>query len=286
MENITLILAALVPAIVLCVYVFKMDRVEKEPAGLLLKLFGLGAVACVPAAMLEIILDKVIKALFVLIGFIYVPETVQGVTVIVRSYDFVHNFFGVALVEEGLKLIVLLWITRRTKDFNSLFDGIIYAVFVSLGFAAFENVLYVLEGGFEVALLRAFLSVPGHMFFGVMMGYSYSIWSIKDKIVRVEEILKREGRIPANVPAFKKPGMVMCLVVPMCAHGFFNFCCTFGTLWATLILLAFVLFMYVHCFRRIIRMSKADRLHSEYVRRIISSKYPGVFDAEPVTESN
>lgn len=79
--------------------------------------------------------------------------------------QFVKAFFVVALIEEFSKYIIVRYYNQPRKWFNEPFDGIIYAVMVSMGFAAFENILYVLQGGFEVALLRAFTAIPAHATF-------------------------------------------------------------------------------------------------------------------------
>jgi len=90
---------------------------------------------------------------------------------------FYDAFLKAALPEEFSKFIILYWIIWRSKDFDHHYDGIIYAVFVSLGFALVENIMYVFfsENGLTVALTRAILAVPGHGFFAVIMGYYFSI---------------------------------------------------------------------------------------------------------------
>ena len=69
-------------------------------------------------------------------------------------------FLVVAVSEEGAKLFFLKKYSWHQPAFNYMFDGIVYAVFVSLGFAAFENVKYVFDFGLSVAFSRAFLAVP------------------------------------------------------------------------------------------------------------------------------
>ena len=187
----SLAIMALLPAIVLCAYVYKKDRVEKEPVSLLLKLLLFGALACFPAIVLETIFEGFLEGMFA-------EVTMTGTFVNdsqMYQYNFLKYFIGVALVEEAVKSLVLILVTRKNKEFNSLFDGMIYSIFVSLGFAALENVLYVMSGGVSVAIMRAVMSVPGHMFFGVMMGYHYSMWHITDKAAETERVLKANGMI-------------------------------------------------------------------------------------------
>ena len=75
----------------------------------------------------------------------------------------------VPLAEEGMKLLALRS-THRDPNFNYTFDAVVYAVFVSLGFAAVENIMYVVTTGFSTAVVRAIFSIPGHAMFGVVMG--------------------------------------------------------------------------------------------------------------------
>ena len=275
MSDYILMAVALFPAIVLCIYVFKKDRVDKEPIGLLLKLFAFGAIICFPAAEIELFLAGITESLFS-------PETLEiakaggniPYTKEAYMYIFTDNIIGVALVEESLKFLVLVYFTRKNKEFNSLFDGLIYAVFVSLGFAALENIFYVVENGLYVGIMRAVLSVPGHMFFAVMMGYHYSMWHLTDKAAAVEKDLKTQGMINLNSPLFSSgKEIALCLIIPALAHGLYNSLCTIGILWSTLLLYVFVIFMYVHCFGKIRKMSKADDFDNVYVQYILTKKY-------------
>lgn len=84
---------------------------------------------------------------------------------------FIRAFFVVGLTEEFSKYIIVRYYAQPKDAFNEPFDGIVYAVMVSMGFAATENIMYVLEGGFEAAFLRAFTAIPAHATFGILMGY-------------------------------------------------------------------------------------------------------------------
>ena len=254
---------ALFPAIVLCIYVFIKDRVEKEPVGLLLKLFTLGAILVFPAATIEGVLEVILKGFFLPETPILVEEGVNFYNHEEYLYIFTDNTIGV------------IWLTRKSREFDSLFDGLIYAVFVSLGFAALENVFYVFQYGFDTGIMRAVLSVPGHMFFAVMMGYHYSMWNLTDKAAKCEKDLKMNGIITSNKPPFSSvKEIALCLIIPTLAHGIYNSLCTIGTTWSTLLLYGFVIFMYIHCFGRIRKMSKADDFDNVYVQYMITKKYP------------
>lgn len=149
---------ALIPAIVLLVVIYLFDRKDKEPFGLLMGLFFAGAATVISAIILELIGEVL------LVPFTYFP--------VLKSI--LDCFFVIGPAEELGKYLVLWLITWRNKHFNYSFDGIVYAVFVSLGFAALENISYVFQHGFATGILRMFTSVPGHTCFAVLMGFFYS----------------------------------------------------------------------------------------------------------------
>jgi len=90
-------------------------------------------------------------------------------------HSFYDAFFLAAIPEELAKWLIFYWLIRKAKDFDQYYDGILYAIFISMGFAMLENVLYVMKGGMSVAVVRAVLSVPGHMLFAIPMGYYLSL---------------------------------------------------------------------------------------------------------------
>jgi RsiW-degrading membrane proteinase PrsW (M82 family) len=95
---------------------------------------------------------------------------------------FFDAFFISALVEETFKFVFLYFLYWKNDNFNEWFDGIVYAVFISLGFSAVENILYVLDpnlGGIQTGIYRAVFSVPGHAMFGVGMGYFMGLAKFK-----------------------------------------------------------------------------------------------------------
>jgi RsiW-degrading membrane proteinase PrsW (M82 family) len=104
--------------------------------------------------------------------------------------SFFMAFFVVGLGEELLKYLVVILYAFRKPSFNEPFDGIVYAVMVSLGFAAFENIIYVMEGGTQVAIMRMFTAVPMHAAFAVIMGYYIGLSKYYQGSVRTEKSLK------------------------------------------------------------------------------------------------
>lgn len=188
MKELTILIAALLPAIVLWLYVWKKDP-QKEPTKLLVKAIMWGVGICVPTAMVEIGIETL------LFGQGGQPTTLLGTTTVA--------FFVAALPEEAFKLLALWLLLRKNPYFDEHYDGIVYAVSVGLGFAAFENVLYVFhdDDWFGVAITRALLAVPGHYAFAVLMGYYYSLHHFADRSAKT----------------------ALCILfVPVMAHGIYD----------------------------------------------------------------
>ncbi len=254
-----LLFLALAPAAFLMFYVWKKDK-SKEPFGMLLVLVILGALSCIPASILEKIFDTVISNVFT-------PNT--------YTYYFASAFFGVALVEEGCKFVFMYLYTHKHKEFNGLFDGMVYAVFVSLGFAALENVLYVFDGGVSVAISRGLMAVPGHMFFAVFMGYYYSLWHVNKLCDASEKYFANLGFIQIKAPSYKYGNhLVRAFVIPVIFHGIYDFCLFTGNPYLVLFDLALVVVLYIVCFKRIKKLSNSDIEDSRLIPSILCEKYP------------
>ncbi|MEC3908568.1 PrsW family glutamic-type intramembrane protease [Tamlana sp. 2201CG12-4] len=151
-----LILIALAPICVVIIYIYFKDKYEKEPKRLLVLNFLLGAIV-------SIIITTIIYYVF---DFIL---PLPNHTSILQQ--FIKAFLVVGFTEEFSKYIIVRYVAQNYKAFNEPLDGIVYAVMVSMGFAATENIFYVLEGGYATALARAFTAIPAHATFGILMGY-------------------------------------------------------------------------------------------------------------------
>ena len=160
--NLLLIAAAVVPALVLLVYVYRKDRIEKEPNRLLARLLLWGIVS----TFLAVVSESVGAAALAF----FLPGGEEN-----PAYGFWMFFVVVALSEEGFKYLVLRWRTWNSAHFNCRFDGVVYAAYVSLGFALWENIGYVTLYGLDAAVARALTAVPGHASFGVFMGACYGL---------------------------------------------------------------------------------------------------------------
>lgn len=154
MDIITLLALSLAPGASIGLYIYLKDKHEREPIGLLVKSFFYGVLSTIVTLLISWPINMLI------------PIDSSSLT-----QQAVHAFLLVALIEEFSKFIFVRWILYPNKNFNEPFDGIVYAVVVSLGFAGLENILYIKDGGVETAILRMFTAVPAHATFGVLMGY-------------------------------------------------------------------------------------------------------------------
>ncbi|APZ45027.1 protease PrsW [Polaribacter reichenbachii] len=151
-----LLLLAVAPVMIVVVFIYLKDKYEKEPIHFLIKNFLLGAIVSV---FVTLLLGAVASAIFPVTDYTNIFQ------------QFIKAFFVVALVEEFSKYIIVRFYAQKNKEFNEPFDGIVYAVMISMGFAALENILYVYQFGLATGILRAFTAVPAHATFGILMGY-------------------------------------------------------------------------------------------------------------------
>ena len=154
---------SILPVVLLAIFVYRKDTFEKEPLRLLLKCFFFGCLSALPASMLEGILQSAY------------PGSGSGII------DGMFMGYVVAGSSEELFKLLMLWLAVwRSSYFDEYFDGIVYAAFVSLGFAGLENLMYVFgQGDFassvSTGIVRALVSVPGHFLFAVVMGYYFAL---------------------------------------------------------------------------------------------------------------
>lgn len=224
------ILAALIPAVYLMIYIYRQDSIEKEPPGLLWACVCRGVLA----ALLSIILETLGSVLMALNSIN--TNTAKGVMI--------EAFLVVAVVEEGTKYLLMSRITWRNPEFNCRFDGIVYAAFTSLGFAAFENIEYVFQYGLKVAVPRAFLSIPGHLGFAVVFGCFYG----RAKLARD---MGDRGRMKADLAA----GYILAVFL----HGLYDTCAMIQSSKSTVIFVAVVLVLYFIVFRIVKHESRTDQ---------------------------
>ena len=224
-----LVLAALLPAALLLLRVYRLDRIEKEPSSVLWALLGCGAAAALLAYLLETLLTALLDCWLVRGSMTYLAA---------------ENFLVVACTEELCKRLPVRHIFWRHRAFDYRFDAVVYCVFSALGFAALENVLYVADSGFRTAVMRALLSVPGHFFFAVYMGIYLG------EAKRAE----REGE------GFLRDRFLReSILVPVLLHGFWDFSLSVDSLWMTAAFYVFVLVFFLSANHRLRAASEDDQ---------------------------
>ena len=227
--NPILIAAAVIPAIFLLVQVNKADKLDKEPAGLLISLVIQGIISTALAVITERLGTALLDSLW--------DESSL-------AYRLCMYFIVVGLSEEGFKYLLLKRRTWYSPDFNCQFDGVVYAVCVALGFALWENIGYVVMYGFGTALVRAVTAVPGHACFGVFMGAFYGM-----------------ARRCANYgyERASRNCRRLAVVVPIVLHGFYDFIASSEAGSSEWVFLVFVAVLFLITSRMVKRLSRTDQ---------------------------
>lgn len=227
--NPILIAAAVVPAVILLVKVNKADRLEKESTSLLLSLVLFGIISTALAALGERIGMTVLGRLL--------PENSL-------LFNILLYFVVVGGSEEGSKYLLLKKKTWNNPEFNCQFDGVVYGVFVSLGFALWENIGYTAMYGLSTALVRAVTAIPGHACFGVFMGTWYGIAKRYDAAGDAAQAAQCRKRA---------------VWVPLLLHGVYDFTATYQNMLMSLIFMAFIVWMYTNAIRVVRQMASDDQ---------------------------
>lgn len=154
-----LLLLSILPGFLICLFIYLRDKYNREPVHLLVMSFMLGMIIAVPCIFIETAASR------------FLGTTLMDAQIPSYVNIIFQSFLVIGLAEEGVKFFVLKNVCFRLKSFDEPFDGIVYAVMVSMGFATIENTGYVFMHGFNTGLMRMFLSVPAHAAFAVIMGY-------------------------------------------------------------------------------------------------------------------
>jgi len=201
-----ILFASLAPVFIILFYIYFRDKYEREPLGLLVKAVVLGMLVVLPIIFAERLLMSIMPPLGKIGSAAY------------------HAFVVAGTTEEVFKFLVLYLLVWRSPSFNEQFDGIVYAVFVSLGFAAVENVLYVMDGGIQTAMLRALTAVPAHALFGITMGYYLGIAHMYEEL--------------------RKAYLWRAVLFPILLHGIYDFILMVEIDWLLILFVPYVIGLY------------------------------------------
>ena len=235
-RNIFLLFIAVLPVYLIGLYIYKKDK-DKESKKLLFKLFIFGVLSCIPAVILELTIGSFFNInddtnLFIL---------------------FLYIFISIAFVEEICKWFLVYKMTYTHQEFDHIYDAIVYCVFLSLGFAGFENILYIFEGGFTIALLRGVSSVPGHACFAVAMGNYLG--------------LAKFAYFKGNKIKEKK-NLILSITIPILLHGIYDYCLFTNNIFFFLLFLVILIFIYIYSVNIVKKMAGVP---NNFVTSIIKS---------------
>jgi protease PrsW len=230
-----LILIAIAPVAIIAFYVWYRDHYEREPLALVLKTMAAGVLIVLPVIVVENFLSRMGESLGGMLSVAYTAFIVAGFT------------------EEFFKYLVLYFLIWKSRDFNDKYDGIVYATFVSLGFAGMENVMYVLQSGFSTGIMRAVTAVPAHAIFGITMGFYFGL--AKFYVARQKE--------------FKAKA----LWLPVVLHGIYDFILMTGIAWLWIVFAGFVIYLYVSGLRRMRILSVQSYYRTDY--ELLNRKFGG-----------
>jgi RsiW-degrading membrane proteinase PrsW (M82 family) len=212
-----LIIIALAPVFIIAIYIYIRDKYEREPVRLLLLSLIAGCIITIPVAFIEGLIASAGRDLS---GWASAAWTA---------------FIVAACTEELFKFLALFLLIWRNRHFNEKFDGIVYACFISLGFAGVENILYVTDGGMSVGVTRAFTAIPAHALFGVLMGYHFGLARFYPK--------ERTERL------------ILALFIPILVHGIYDFILMSGHPYLLFVFIPYLIFLWLFGFRRIRQLS-------------------------------
>lgn len=229
MYNWFLIAAAVVPAIFLMMKVYRSDRLEAESPAFLRRLVLGGVIATLIAMVIERVGGGILAS---------------SVSQNSRYYNIILYFVIVGLAEEGAKYFMLKRWSWNSSEFNCQYDAVVYAVFVSLGFALWENISYVMHYGFATALVRAVTAIPGHTCFGVFMGTFYGL-------ARGYAYLGEEGK--------SKLFRILAVIIPSLIHGAYDYIASAQETRGTLTFFAFILILFTASFVMVNNLAKNDK---------------------------
>lgn len=226
-----LLVISVLPIIIIGKYIYKKDN-EQEPFKIVFKLFFGGLLSCLMVLAITVFLGLIFPFIFTNVYYMNWLELLF------------YAFVIVALVEESSKWFFVYKLSYNSKYFDQIYDMIVYSCFVSLGFACFENIIYVFNNGFVVGIIRALSAVPLHACNGVIMGLFLGLAKYYD--VRDNDNLKKRF-------------LFFSLLVPVMIHGFYDFSLFSLSIILHILVLIFVICLYIFSIKKVNFVSSFNR---------------------------
>ncbi len=218
-----MLIIAVLPIYIVGLYVYNKDK-DKEPKKLLRKLFIFGMLSCVPTIILEL-----------LIGHFFGEEELMNLWELL-----IYTLINIALIEEICKWFVVYKLTYHNKEFDHIYDAIVYCIFAALGFAVIENLLYVYIGGVGVGIFRAISAIPGHAAYAVIMATYYG----RAKAAEINHNRRNECL-----------NLALSIIAPTIAHTIYDYLLFTGKFILLIVFLIFVVAIYKYSYNKIKALS-------------------------------
>ncbi|MFS1512319.1 glutamic-type intramembrane protease PrsW [Chengkuizengella sp. SCS-71B] len=208
MQILTILCIAIAPSLALLTYFYLKESHSSEPIRMVMKLFLFGILLVFPTMVIQ-----------------------RGLVLGFGENDFLFSFIISGGIEEFLKLFLLYYTIFNHHVFDSPYDGIVYGVSISLGFATLENIIYAFSysASFTTLLLRGLLPISGHAIFGVIMGFYIS----KAKFLS------------------QKKYLCLALALPVLWHGSFDYIMLAFQTNLLMILIVFMVFLWIKGLRKV-----------------------------------
>lgn len=221
-----LLAAAVAPSAALLYYFYTRDKYEKEPRLLLLKAFLLGGGLVIPVLFVEMRL--------------HIFDT-SNTNLFTAGYT---AFVVAGLVEESFKFLFFFLYIWKNSEFNEMYDGIVYSVFISLGFATVENLAYVLSTGFSTAIVRSLTAVPAHALFAVIMGYYLGIAKFAK-------------------PQYRNKYIWLGFINPVILHGIYDFILLSQKFYLLMLFIPYMLYLWKRGLRHVDELVEFSQFRNE-----------------------
>ncbi len=219
MDAITLLAIAFAPGLLWVWYFYKKDKYEPEPKKIIIITFILGIIATIPAGIFN---------------SLFMPFSIEEADILLLFFG---AFFVIGPVEEISKYLAMRIYALRSKEFDEPIDAMLYSVVAALGFATFENFIYISQYGASLILMRAITGCLGHAGFSGIVGYYVG---------------KAKFSSPKNNSLVFKG-----LIIAAFSHGLFNFVLFTQTILAFLFVPILIVLVYFLT-KRLNELSKAS----------------------------
>ncbi|MCS7366069.1 MAG: PrsW family intramembrane metalloprotease [archaeon GB-1867-035] len=148
-----LIVSVFAPSLAYLIFVWRKEKVEREPLIGLLMAFSYGFILC---TFLALVVES------------FIATIISEVLLVV--------FIG-PVIEEISKFMGVQSIAKLERLFNEVDDGIVYGASIGLGFATLETILYTFRGKepLLIGVLRSISSTAGHSASSAIAGWGYAL---------------------------------------------------------------------------------------------------------------